>query len=259
MEFEIIDFHTHPFITRDENVCLYVENEDKDHTLAIMKRNNVSKFCGSVISQKPKTEETIWEHMALCNKHALELFDYYKGDYIAGCQVHPSNVKASKEAIDLFYSKGLRLVGEIVPWNTLMDNTYNSDNMLEILDYASKKGMVLSAHPTSHDDMDLLCENLPNLIIVGAHPMEGEIFERHVKRAKKYDNYHIDLSGGGIYRYRTTRKLVDEFGVERVLFGSDYPISNLQFYIDGVTRDELLTDNEKRMILSENAKRILGL
>lgn len=260
MDFEIIDFHVHPFITPDENVCRFPSSDmDKDFTLNIMKRNGVSKFCGSVISRKPSTIETVWEKFSVCNEHALELFDYYNGSYVAGCLVHPCNVDGSKKYIDLFSGKGLNLVGEIVPWSSHMQNSYNSAEMLEILDYASTKGMILSAHPTSPDDMDLLCENLPNLTIVGAHPGEGEQLERHILRAKKYKNYYLDLSGTGIFRYRTTRKIVDEIGAEKVIFGTDYPICSLQIYIDGVMRDELLSDDEKRLILSGNAKRLLKL
>lgn len=56
-----------------------------------------------------------------------------------------------------------------------------------------------------------------------------------------------------------TRKLIDEIGAHKVVFGTDYPICDLQMYIGAIAHDELLTDNEKRLILSENAKRILKL
>lgn len=260
MEFEIIDFHTHPYFTSVENICNFPHKlMDKDFTLGLMQRNGVSKFCGSVISREDVTEENVWLLLSKFNNHALELYDYYGGNYIAGCHVHPNYVKESKETIDIFYDKGLRLVGEIVPWRYMMNNTYNSDGMLEILSYASSKGMVISAHPTNPDDMDLLCENLPNAIIVGAHPGEGEQLIRHIERAKKNKNYYLDLSGTGIFRYGTTRHIVDEIGADKVIFGSDYPICNLQIYVDGVSRDELLTDDEKRLILADNAKRILGI
>ena len=259
MEFEIIDFHIHPYFTSAENICKYDKSDDIDFTPGIMKRHGVSKFCGSVLSHDSVTEENVWECLSTFNDHALKLYEHYGDMYVAGCHVHPKFIKESKEAIDLFYSKGLRLVGEIVPWRYKMNDSYNSDGMLEILDYASSKGMVISAHPTSPDDMDLLCDNLPDAVIVGAHPSENVQFKRHVARAKKHKNYYVDLSGSGIHRYKTTRRLVDEIGADKVIFGSDYPICNLQIYVDGVTRDEILTDDEKRLILAGNAKRILQL
>lgn len=260
MEFDIIDFHIHPFSNEIQNLCRFPSSEmDKDFTLSIMQKYGVSKFCGSVLGRIPTTVDNVWEVLSSYNDSALKLYDYYGGSYIAGCHVHPKHVEESKTYIDKFHAKGLNLVGEIVPWNYKMGNTYNSDGMFELIEYFTQKGMILSAHPTSPDDMDLLCENHKNTIIVGAHPGEGEQLARHIERAKKYDNYYVDLSGTGIFRYRVTRKLVDEIGADKVIFGTDYPICNLQMYVDAIVRDELLTDKEKRLILSENAKRILKL
>lgn len=260
MEFEIIDFHTHPFSNKIQNLCRFPSSEmDKDFTLSIMKRYGVSKFCGSVLGHTPTTPDNVWEVLSSYNDTALKLYNYYGGSYVAGCHVHPNHVEESKKYIDKFHEKGLNLVGEIVPWSNKMQNTYNSDGMFELIEYFTKKGMILSAHPTPPDDMDALCENHKNTIIVGAHPGEKEQFTRHIERAKKYENYYVDLSGTGIFRYRTTRKLIDEIGAHKVVFGTDYPICDLQMYIGAIAHDELLTDNEKSLILSENAKRILKL
>lgn len=263
MDFEIIDFHTHPYRNADECICVH-ESAIKispDETIRIMDESGVSKFCGSVLSHVfPKNAEDAWERFKVFNEDALYLRDYYKGRYIPGILVHPCNVEESIKEIDKYLAKGVNLLGELVPWSWFFNgDTYDTDGMNEILDYAAQKGMVLSAHPTSNDDMDKLCENHPNLIIVGAHPIEGERFERHVQRAKKFKNYYIDLSGGGIYRYGATRHLIDEIGVDRILFGSDYAICNLQMYVDGVVRDKLLTNEEKRLILAENTKRLLNI
>ena len=262
MDFEIIDFHTHPYLNPQDCISIHGNAIKKsvDETTRIMQNNGVSKFCGSVLAHIVDfNEQTVWNVLKRYNDDALTLKDYYKGAYVAGFHVHPKFVEESIKEIDRFYDNGVNLIGELVPWRYCFDNSYNGDGMHEILDYATEKGMVLSAHPTSDEDMDLLCKNHPNLIIVGAHPGEGTQFHKHVERAKKYKNYYVDLSGSGIHRYGTTRDLVNLIGVEKVIFGSDYPISNLQLYVDGVKNDELLTNEEKRMILSENAKRILKI
>ena len=261
MDFEIIDFHTHPYRYNYQSVCVHEKavKASPEETLRIMQKNGVSKFCGTVLSHDFSfTKETVWERLKQYNDDALYLKDYYKGAYVAGFHVHPNFVHESIKEIDRFYANGVNLIGEIVPWSHCY-NEYATKNMGEILDYASEKGMILSIHPTNDDDMDLLCKNHPNLTIVGAHPGEHKIFYRHAERAKKYKNYYVDLSGGGIHRYGCTRELIDLAGVEKVIFGSDYAISNLQMYVDGVKNDELLSNEEKRLILSENAKRILKL
>ncbi len=263
MDFEIIDFHTHPYKTEEECISIHQSaiKISPDETIRIMDESGVSTFCGSVLSHNfASNAEEAWEKLKVFNEDALYLRDYYKGRYIPGIHVHPNFVEESIKEIDKYHAKGVNLIGELVPWSWFFNNnTYCTDGMNEILDYASQKGIILSAHPTAFDDMDKLCETHPNLTIVGAHPIEQEQFNRHVERAKKYKNYYIDLSGGGIHRYGATRRLVNEIGADRILFGSDYAICNLQMYVDGVVRDSLLTNEEKRLILAENAKRILKI
>ncbi|MBQ3235137.1 MAG: amidohydrolase [Clostridia bacterium] len=262
MDFEIIDFHTHPYKTNAECICVHQPaiKISPDETIKVMDENGVSIFCGSVTTHDfPKSVEETWKLFKILNEDALYLRDYYRGRYVPGIHVHPSFVEESIKEIDKYCEKGVNLIGELIPWCYFFNNTYCSDGMNEILDYASQKGMVLSAHPTSDDDMDKLCQNHPNLIIVGAHPGEHTAFYRHAERAKKNKNYYVDLSGGGIHRYGATRELIDLIGAEKVIFGSDYAICNLQSYVDGVVRDRLLSNEEKRLILAENAKRILKL
>ncbi|MBE5743353.1 MAG: amidohydrolase [Clostridiales bacterium] len=261
MDFEIIDFHTHPYKDVSDFTCIHRSAVpiSIDETPRLMSENGISLFCGSIVSHdKTSTKETDFELLKSLNDTALYLKDYYKGRYIPGFHVHPNFVEESIKEIDRFHANGVNLVGELVPWRVHY-NSYACENMKTILDYASEKGMILSIHPTTPDDMDKLCENHPNLIIVGAHPGEGEQYNRHVARAKKYDNYYVDISGSGIHRYGATKRLVNEIGVEKVIFGSDYAISNLQMYVDGVKNDHLLTEKEKRFIFSENAKRILNI
>ena len=119
--------------------------------------------------------------------------------------------------------------------------------------------MVVSIHSQDEDAMDELVKNNKNVKIVAAHPGEYEELVRHLERAKLSDNYFVDLSGYGIFRYGALRHLVDVFGEDRVIFGSDYPTCNPCMYLGGVADDELLTDREKEKILYLNAKRILNL
>ena len=48
-------------------------------------------------------------------------------------------------------------------------------------------------------------------------------------------------------------------GVDKILFGSDYPTCNPAMYIGGVLLDDLITPEEKQKIFYDNAKRLLGI
>ena len=55
------------------------------------------------------------------------------------------------------------------------------------------------------------------------------------------------------------RRAINAFGIDRILFGSDFPTCNPAMYIGGVLLDELITDTEKEKIFSLNAKRLLKI
>ena len=69
----------------------------------------------------------------------------------------------------------------------------------------------------------------------------------------------IDLSGTGLFRQGMLRRGIDEVGVERFIFGSDYPTCNPSMFIGGVALDTLISEEEKSMIFAGNAKKLLNL
>ncbi len=263
MKFEVIDFHTHPFPETVNNICSHkdVLDMDKDHILKLMDKLNISKFCGSVISSyHPKTYvkgESEWTRIQEQNNCAIKLQKYYNGRYIPGFHIHPDFVEESIKEIDRMKGLGVNLIGELVPYmhNYSMDN----DALDEILDYAENKDMVLSFHTMSKESMDKMVKSHKNLKIVLAHPGEKTELLEHIERIKNNENCYIDISGTGIFRYGMLARLVKEVGAERVLFGSDYPTCSPIPYIYAVTEDEYLTDSEKALILSGNAKRLLNI
>ena len=109
------------------------------------------------------------------------------------------------------------------------------------------------------DETDKMVRAHPDLMIVAAHPGEYSEFMRHLERMKMSENYYLDLSGYGIFRYGMLRRAIDTVGIDRILFGSDYPTCNPGMYVGGVLFDSLITDSEKEKIFSLNAKRLLGL
>jgi predicted TIM-barrel fold metal-dependent hydrolase len=157
------------------------------------------------------------------------------------------------------HQKGVNLIGELVPYSTGYTQ-YNTENLNKIIDYASAKGMVVNLHTMpDDDDLDAFVEAYPNVTIIGAHPGENPKLIRHIERLKKYPNYYLDVSGTGIFRHGSVRKLIDEVGAERIIFGSDYPTCNPSMFVGAILLDELITPEEKQLIFSENAKRILKI
>ena len=68
---------------------------------------------------------------------------------------------------------------------------------------------------------------------------------RHFERMKLSENHYLDLSGYGIFRHGMLRRLIDTVGIDRILFGLDYPTCNSGMYVGGALLDNLITDSEK--------------
>ena len=257
-DFEIIDFHIHPFIDEANNICSHTAfcNMSVESTKKTFENLGVSRVCGSVLSAD--RGENVWKRISKDNETALRLRDIYGDFYIPGFHVHPDYVEESVAEIHRMHALGVNLIGELCPYFHGWKD-YSCKGFSRILDAAQEYGMVVSFHSMGEDEMDIMVQEHPGVTFVAAHPGEYKSFMRHMERMKMSENYYLDLSGYGIFRHGMLRHAIDEFGAERFLFGSDYPTCNPAMYVGGVLLDELIADREKEMIFSKNAKRILKL
>lgn len=264
MSFEIIDFHTHPFLTPDCNICRYKYFSDKitaRDTQRDLESLGISRICGSVIS--PYDKNTFgWEDIKKANDIALELKKIYGDFYTPGFHVHPAFIRESCEEIERMHALGVRLIGELVPYAHMWREQsfhYGSKELSEILDVAEQYHMIVSLHTMDEDGLDKMVREHPHLTIVAAHPGEAQTYARHLERMKLSENYYLDLSGTGMFRFASTRNAIDTVGADRLLFGSDYPTCQAGMMLGGILMDYTLTDAEKEAILAGNAKRLLDL
>lgn len=259
-DYEIIDFHTHPFIDVSTNICAYRHHYDmdKENIIETMKSFGISKMCGGVIRNENKEAfVSPMEKIKENNRIALRLRDEYNGFYVPGFQVHPDFVGESIEEVEKMSALGVKLLGEIVPYHDGW-NDYNHAGLHEILNAAAKHSMVVNFHNMSVETIDGMVSAHPDIIFVAAHPGEYHEVVRHIERMKKYENVYIDISGTGVFRWHCMKYIVDMVGSERVLFGTDYPTCNPGVYIGGLLA-EPFSSTELRNIFSENAKRLLSL
>lgn len=245
----VIDFHTHPFIEEENNFCIHDKNID---FIADMDRAGINVFCGSVITRS----ESFYD-IKKCNRDAIVLKKTFGDRYIPGIHVHPDYIEESQKEILLAYENGVKLVGELVPYMNGWKN-YSKKEFYEILDFSKKYGMIFSLHPMNYDEQEKMALENKDIQFVFAHPGEKYDVDCYIEIMKKCENTYLDLSGTGIFRYGVIRYMVDKIGAERIIFGTDYPICNPKMYVNAVL-GEKLTDRERELILSGNAKRLLGL
>lgn len=255
---EVIDFHTHPFDRKEDNICSHKEylSMSFDKTVKDMRKMGVSCICGSVIRRIPQEHTLTWEDLHAVNETAAELADRERGFFVPGFHVHPGFLRESLEEIERMDARGIRLIGELVPYHHRWRD-YSCREMDEILALAAEKNMIVSIHSMGEDEMDAMVKKHPDVIIVAAHPGEYGEFTRHMERMKFSENYYLDLSGYGIFRHGMLRHAVDLFGAERFLYGSDFPTCNPAMYLGGVELDPTITDAEREKIMGGNARALL--
>lgn len=260
MDFEILDFHTHPFSGPHNNICQHREYcaMSPEKLPGYLQGLGISQICGSVIQRQTAQDTSVWDTIRRCNDTALELARVYGGFYIPGFHVHPDFVEESCREIEDMARRGLRLIGELVPYYHGWED-YSCRGMDAILELAGQYHMIVSFHSMGEDQMDSMVKKHPDVTFVAAHPGEYGAFMRHLQRMKYSENYYLDLSGTGLFRHGLLRHGIDRAGAERFLFGTDYPVCNPAMYVGGVVLDSLLSDWEKERILSGNARRLLGL
>ncbi len=259
MSFEIIDFHTHPFLGDFGNICQHqrVLSLRTEQIREQMEALGISKICGSALRRRTEGEDD-WERLKKNNEDALRLREILGDFYIPGFHIHPDHVEESIREIERMHKEGVHLLGEIVPWSANWSE--NAGEGLSILfDEAEKYGMVVSFHNDDNFLTDDLIRRHQGLTLVVAHPGEKPALLRHLERARLSKNYYLDLSGTGLFRYGMLETAVKEMGADHILFGTDYPVCTPGMYVGGVMHDPYLTNEEKALIFSGNAKRLLGL
>ena len=252
----VIDFHMHPFLTPDENLCHYPIGPKTGDDIAIdMARAGISVFCGSVSSKRgcPAGFGDLRE----LNTHALRLREFFGGAYIPGVQVHPAYVDDSCAELVRMKEQGVVLIGELAPY-VMGWSDYSDHGFFNILEHAQSLAMAVSFHTMDFEAMRKMIGAFPGIIFVAAHPREYDEYMKHLALMKKFDNYHLDISGTGLFRYGMLRYGINQCGKERFLFGTDYPICNPQMYLQGVLY-ERLTSSELDAVFHENAERILQM
>ncbi|MEM1549738.1 MAG: amidohydrolase family protein [Candidatus Methanomethylicia archaeon] len=112
---------------------------------------------------------------------------------------------------------------------------FNISLLESILDYACREKLLVyihcsgfgSSHPRA---IRHVCSLYPELKIIIGHMAQGSI--EAIKIAEEYDNVFLETS---VYRDKKfIEYAVNKLGSNRILFGSDYPYSNVQMEISKI-------------------------
>ena len=250
--FEVIDCHIHPNYYNN----LFGVVKDEETFFEDLRRAGVSKACGSVI--KRAEFESEWSDIEFCNETAMDYYKRYPDFYIPAIHVHASYVEESCREVEKRYAQGVRWVGELVNY-AMRTGRYSSRGMMQIYELCRDYGMTINLHNDGNiNEIEPILKAFPTLNVVVAHPHDLANAKSRFEYIAQFPNAYMDISGNGLQRYGMLRWAIDCCGKEKILFGSDYPITNVAMYIQGVMY-ERLTDDEREAVFSGNFRCLTGM
>ena len=207
-----------------------------------------------------------------CNRYIAEIVSQYSGKLIGYCSVNPIWGNEAISEVQECYSLGLRGIGALHPDTQDFDIT-GLDIIEPLMAEARKLAMPIVVHcsePVGHlypgkgfttpDKIFRFITNFSDNIIICAHlggglPLYG--FMPEVLKSLK--NVYFDTSATPyLYKSDIFPVIRDIIGVQKILFGSDYPLLEPSKVISHIASSEIGTQDLNK-ILGTNISDILGI
>lgn len=172
--------------------------------------------------------------------------------------LHPDSDNIAEEVEDIIRRglKGVKLhpdIQRVAINDPRMDKIYSlCEGRLPILMHTGDHRFNYS----NPNQMQPVLERYPDLLVVGAHFGGWSVWEEATERLSGYKNFYVDCSSS-LYAMSPDRakELISAYGTDKVLFGTDYPMWDINTEIERFMKIDL-SDSEREDILYNNAKRL---
>lgn len=263
----IIDFHTHIFTDElapraREKLSHGVHGFIEPHTdmtasglLASMDSSGVDiSVIQPIITKQSQTVKVNEWAAGVCSDRLISF---------GGIYPHTDDWKRDIDFVASLGLRGLKFHAEYQ--NFVLD----SPEMLKIYDYAMSRGLIIMHHAGVDEGMPPPYKSSPAQFAHIADEMQGGVLiAAHLGGHRQWDevekhlpgkNIYIDTSMGfGYYSQEQFLRIAEKMGTERLLFASDSPWSDTASEIAALKATPL-SDNDKMLILSGNARKLLSL
>jgi hypothetical protein len=216
-----------------------------------------------------------WSSHELCcetNDYILEAIARYPKKLIGFCAVQPLAGDKALAEVERCVKGGARGIGEMR--NDMQGFALADGAIMEpIVQIAMKHRLIMLTHtsePVGHyyegkgeitpGPLYRFITNSPDLVLVCAHWGGGLPFYALMPEVKQaLSNVYFDTAASPfLYRDDIFRHASEIIGADKILFGSDYPLIKQNRIVKSLNSLSL-PEEAKRMILGENARRLLAL
>lgn len=260
----VIDSHCH--IYPDKIAVAATANTDKFYDVKANHDGKVSTLFG--LKEKAGIDHFIVQSVATTPKQVKSINEFIaravaENDCMTGLgTLHPDSedMKGDIEHIKQLGLHGVKLHPDIQQFKI------DDPKCLKIYELCESEQLPILMHTgdsrydySNPNRLKPVCEMFKDLTIVGAHMGGWSVWHDALENLKGTPNLYFDCSSTLPWLgAESTRELILAHGADRVLFGSDYPMwdpgAELRTFF--LMR---LSEEQNRMILSENAKRVFKL
>ncbi|HSV96115.1 MAG TPA: amidohydrolase family protein [Spirochaetota bacterium] len=276
----VIDFHTHIFPDRIvRNRDDFLDDADfraiygsvksrivgGDGLLRAMDENGID---AAVVMGFPWSDaDRLWLH----NDYLLESASASGGRILPFCGLPVGEAGAVSRSVERARTDGFAGIGEVAFYSTGL--TAETARILPSLFSAARKAALpVCVHvnePLGHryagkyaTDFSMLYESIgaeAGLPIILAHWGGGILFYELMPEVKEAfaDVYYDTAASPFLYRDEVYPAALSITGVEKILFGSDYPLAGYRPYLDAMEAAPF-SDIQRRAVMGENARKLLG-
>ncbi|MBQ6885229.1 MAG: amidohydrolase family protein [Clostridia bacterium] len=264
-KFTVIDSHCHIYPTKIAKPAVESTGRFYDMTalgdgtvnslLALGEKVGIDRFVVQSVATTPHQVKSINEFIS----KEVSLFP----DKLIGLgTMHPESddLKGDLAHIKQLGLHGVKLHADI--------QKFRIDDPLcfKIYELCEKENLPILMHTGDHrfdysnpDRLIPVLNTFKNLTVIGAHLGGWSVWDEAVEKLSDYKNFYVD-SSSSLYELPIDRatEIIRAYGVDKVLFGSDFPVFSPDIELERFMALPL-TDDEKRMILSENVLNLYGI
>lgn len=213
-----------------------------------------------------------FKDMGFCryvNDYVMEKIKVYPNQLIGFASVVPHHPQVEQE-IERCYKGGLRGIGELFPegQNINLTDQRQTEAMVRCCEYYNMPVIIHANEPIGHEyagktqtslkELETFIKFYPQLKIILAHWGGGIYMYELMKEIKEqFKNVYYDNAATVFLYDAKIYRIVRELGLmDKVLFGSDYPLLSPKRYEKGVQLSEL-SELELKKLYGLNAMKLL--
>lgn len=219
------------------------------------KKAGISHFIVQSVATSPKQVSSI-------NRFISETVENSGGTMTGFGTLHPDSEDIEG---DFEHLKALGLIGvKLHP--DIQGFKIDDYRMLKIYELCERDNLPILMH-TGDSRFDLSNPNrlapvldiYKNLVVIGAHFGGYTVWDEASRKLHGYENFYVDTSSSLFaLSPETAKKIISAYGVEKVMFGTDYPMWNPSEEVEKFMKVPL-TDSERQRIFWDNAAKLIGL